>query len=228
MDSRSIVDLLLKSAQDIADKGQTLSEEKLQIPEAGPEREAMLKGLGKGAAVGGVLALLLGTGAGRKVTGSALKLGSLAAIGGLAFQAYQNWQRGQSGSSGAAGLPIDALSGPAAEQRSLTLLRAMIAAANADGHIDDAERGRIEQQMQSMSLDSGTVGVLTEELAKPRAAAEIASAADSPAAAAEIYLTSLAVIDMQDDREKAYLRELALALNLQPELVALLESQAKA
>ena len=29
---------------------------------------------------------------GRKLTGGALKLGSLAALGGVAYKAYQNWQ----------------------------------------------------------------------------------------------------------------------------------------
>ncbi|MBM4200813.1 MAG: tellurite resistance TerB family protein, partial [Gammaproteobacteria bacterium] len=191
MDSRSIIDLLLKSGQDLVNQGRELAEEKMKVPEAGPERDAMLAGLGKGAAVGGVLALLLGTGTGRKLTGSALKLGSLAAVGGLAYQAYQQWQRGQTGSSGDPGVPVDQLSGPAAEQRGRTLLRAMIAAAGADGHIDDGERGRIEQQLQALALEGATLEFLTEELSKPLGVADIAAAADSPAAAREIYLTSL-------------------------------------
>ena len=46
-------------------------------------------------AAGALVAVLLGTGAGRQVTGTALKVGGLAAIGGLAYKAYQNYQQGQ-------------------------------------------------------------------------------------------------------------------------------------
>ena len=45
-------------------------------------------------ATGALAAVLLGTGAGRAVTGSAIKLGGLAAIAGLAYKAYQNYQTG--------------------------------------------------------------------------------------------------------------------------------------
>ena len=49
----------------------------------------MFSGLGKGALMAGGLAALLGTGAGRRLTGGTLKLGGLAAIGGLAYQTYE-------------------------------------------------------------------------------------------------------------------------------------------
>jgi len=228
MDTRSITDLLLQSGQELARKGQTLAEQKLQLPEAGPERDALLKGLGKGAALGGVLALLLGTGIGRKLTGPALKLGSLAAVGGLAYQAYQNWQNKQGVIGPEAGTPVDKLSGPAAEQRSLALLKATIAAAKADGHIDEGERARIGGQMETLALDAETLKLFKDELAKPLSARDIAAGADSPTAAAEIYLASLVVMDEQNDKERAYLRELAKELNLSQELVTLLESQTKA
>ena len=228
MDSRAIFDQLLKSGQDLMSKGQGMAEKELKIPEAGPEREAMFKGLGKGAAVGGALALLLGTKLGRTITGPALKLGSVAALGGLAYQAYQDWQSKQGAIAPAVGTSIDKLTGQAAEQRSLALLKAMIAAAKADGHIDAGERARIEGQMQALTLDSDTLQFFKDELAKPLSVKDIAAGADSPSAAAEIYLTSLVVIDEQNAKERAYLQELAKELKLSQELVAGLESQAKA
>lgn len=45
-------------------------------------------------AAGALVAVLLGTGAGRQVAGTALKVGGLAAIGGLAYKAYQNYKAG--------------------------------------------------------------------------------------------------------------------------------------
>lgn len=224
MDYRQIADLLLQSGQELAQKGKAMAEEKLQLPPEGPEREAMLNTLGKSAAAGGVLALLLGTGIGRKLTGPALKLGGLAALGGVAYQAYQKWQ----GQTAGTGTSIDQLSGPAAAARSVALLKAMVAAAKADGHIDDTERTRIESQLSTLALDADTVAFFKEELAKPLDLKAVAAGADSPTAAAEIYLTSLLVIDEQSPKEKAYLQALAQELKLAPELIAEIETRAKA
>ena len=143
MDYKAITDTLMQTGQELAQKGQAMAEQKLQIPEAGPEREAMLNNLGKGAAAGGLLVALLGTGIGRKLTGTTLKLGSLAALGTVAYQAFQKWQ----GQGAEVGAPAAELAGPDAEKRSLALLKAMIAAAKADGHIDEAERASIGKQL---------------------------------------------------------------------------------
>jgi uncharacterized membrane protein YebE (DUF533 family) len=56
----------------------------------------------------------------------------------------------------------------------------------------------------------------------------VAAGADSQEAALEIYATSLLVIDKVNDQERAYLNQLATALNLPPMLVSLLEKQAAA
>ena len=75
----------------MAAKGQAVVEKKLDIEEPGEKRDATISGLKTGAVAAGMMALLVGTKSGRKFTGSALKLGSLAAVGGIAWQAYQNW-----------------------------------------------------------------------------------------------------------------------------------------
>jgi uncharacterized membrane protein YebE (DUF533 family) len=224
MDYRQIADLLLESGQELARKGQSVAERQLQLPPEGPERDAMLNTLGKSAAAGGLLALLLGTRAGRKLTGSALKLGSLAALGAVAYRAFQKWQ----GETGDAGTSIDQLTGPAASARSLTLLKAMVAAAKADGHIDAAERQRIEDRLSTLALDAETVAFFRDELERPLDAQAVAAAADSPTAAAEIYLASLLVIDEHNDQEREYLENLARELRLAPELVAAIQNQVDA
>lgn len=45
-------------------------------------------------AAGALAAVLLGTGTGRQITGTAIRFGGLAAIGGLAYKAYQNYKNG--------------------------------------------------------------------------------------------------------------------------------------
>jgi uncharacterized membrane protein YebE (DUF533 family) len=227
MDTKALLDELLAAGKDLAGQGQQMAERGLGIPQEGPERDAALSAMGKGAAAAGVLALLLGTGTGRKLTGGALKLGSLAALGGVAYKAYQNWQANQTGAA-AAGTPAGDLIGPAAEQRSRALLKAMVVAAKADGHVDEAERKRIFEGIARLGLQSAAVELLSAEINAPVDPAAVAAGADSPEAAAEIYLASLLVIDPDQPSEREYLDHLAGHLGLDAALVAELENQARA
>ncbi len=223
MDPTALLDELLQSGRALAKESQALAEKKLQIPESGPDRDAMLSGLGKGAALGGLLAVLLGTRTGRRVTGSAVKLGGLAAIGGLAYKTLRDWQARHAAETESAGTPIDQLAGPQSEQRSLALLKAMIGAAKADGHIDAQEQTQIDRQLQKLAPDAGTHDFLHQELAKPLRTEEIAANADTPETAIEMYLVSLAVIDGTNPQERAYLSDLARDLKLAPSLIETLE-----
>ena len=162
MDTKGFIEQILNAGSELAKQGQTIAQNKLDIPAEGTEREATLSGMGKGAAIAGVLALLLGTKTGRGVTGAGLKLGTLGAIGGLAYKTYQNWQSQQAGQTiSQAGASIESLSGPQAEQRSLALLKAMIAAAKADGHIDAAEGVKIEGLMTKLDRKRPTLPILS-------------------------------------------------------------------
>lgn len=228
MDAKSILDQLLSSGKDMANKTREFAEQKLGVPESGPERDRMLSGLGKGAAVGGLLALLLGTRTGRGVTGKAIKYGSLAAVAGFAYKAYRDWQAND-GQANAGNLPseqdasIENLEGEAANQRSLVLLRAMISAANADGHIDDAERANIREQLTSMGLESGAIGLLQQEIERPLTPTQLASQVESQAAASEVFLLSTVIVDEANPLERQYLADLAAALKLPQSLVARLQ-----
>jgi len=228
MDTKALMDELLRAGRDLASQGKDMAERQLEIPAQGPEREATLSAMGKGAAVAGALALLLGTGAGRKVTGTTITLGSLAALGGVAYNAYQNWQEGRTTATAEAGASVSDLTGPAAEKRSLALIRAMVAAAKADGHVDEAERKRITKGIAQLGLSGTAADLLTGEINTSVEPATVAAGADSPAAAAEIYLASLLVIDPDHPMERRYLDDLAHHLRLDPALVAELEAQARA
>jgi uncharacterized membrane protein YebE (DUF533 family) len=226
MDARALLEQILGTGKDLAARGGQMAERQLGVPSAGPERDAMLGGLGKGALIGGALALLLGSKSGRQLTGSALTVGGLAALGGLAYKAYQDWQKAQGGAPADPGTPIDRLTGPAADSRGLALLRGMIAAANADGHIDEAERTRITGQVDRLGLGAEWGQFLADELRRGSDVAEVARGADSLEAAAELYLVSRLVIDVDDPRERAYLDRLSTALGLAPDLVRRLEAEA--
>ncbi len=226
MDVKNILDQLLGSGKQLATNTKDFAESKLGVPAAGPDRDVALSNLGKGVAVGGLLALLLGTKAGRSVTGKAVKYGSLAAVAAVAYKAYQGWQSGQGGAAGPNSPPtlpghtITDLDEAESSKRGLTLLQAMIAAANADGHIDKTERARIETHLHALELGTGARQLIEQELRSPLSVDQLASRVDSPAAASEVYLLSSLVVDERDPVEQQYLERLAAALQLPADLVS--------
>lgn len=233
MDAKSILDQLLSGGKELATKSREFAESKLGVPASGPDRDAALSNLGKGAAVGGLLALLLGTKSGRSVTGKAVKYGSIAAIAAVAYKAYQGWQSSNaapalhSGPPALPGKSISDLDDAEANSRGLLLLQAMIAAANADGHIDDSERSRIETHLHTIELGADARKLIERELRNPLTADQLASRVDSPAAASELYLLSSLVVDERDPVEQQYLDRLASALKLPEDLVQRLTDASK-
>ncbi len=212
-----------------------------QILKAGgandPARRADMGKYATGAAVGGVLGLLLGTGSGRRMGGKVLKYGSVAAIGALAWKAYQEHQASQAarGVPAPAGAPgsaqpaaFEALPAPQQEVHSQAILTAMIAAAKADGHLDERERGLLQAELQRVQADAATRQWATQAVERPASAADVAALAQGPEMAAEVYLASVLVVDESSPAERTYLDDLAQHLRLAPSLKADLETRARA
>ena len=198
-----------------------------------------LSGRGGAALAGGAMGLLLGSKKGRKMGGKALKYGGVAALGMMAYKAYGNWQA--NGSQGAAQSPahtpaqtpalpqtVDRVTGPALEQHSTAVLKAIIAAAKSDGHVDDRERQLIEEGLRGMTSDPQLIQWVDRELQKPLAPVEVAAAASNVEIASEMYLASVLVIDDQSFMERSYLDALGRELQLPPELLAELNTQVAA
>lgn len=176
---------------------------------------------GKGAVAGGALGLLLGK---NRKTRKLATYGGLAAIGVMAYQAYRDHQQ-QTATAVSEPRTVDRLPPPQAEHHSQAILKALIAAAKADGHIDDRERGVIEGEFRRLGDDAELQRWLQAELQKPLDPAEVARAGDSPEVASEMYLASLMVVDEQNFMERAYLDELARQLKLDADLKTRLERQ---
>ncbi|UVL97608.1 tellurite resistance TerB family protein [Pseudomonas atacamensis] len=184
--------------------------------------------------LGGLLGGLLGGGGLGSALGSRSRSGgtnyaALASLGMIAYQAYQAWQRSQA-SKAPQELPqtADLLAGPQIETHSHAVLRALIAAAKADGRIDDAEKHLISSEIGKHTADPQLQQWLDAEVAKPLDPREVAQSADGdPAVAAEMYLASVMLVDDQQDAERSYLDELAAALLIDPDLQVHLEQQAK-
>ena len=196
-------------------------------------------GFAGGLAGGAIASAFMGK-KGRKLTKSAVKIGGLALVGGLAYKAWQNHKQssGVAGTTPApsAGLePVPAVpqgtgflpaAGDArgAEQLSQLIVRAMISAAKADGQIDTRESQMILQQVNSAQLDEEDKAFLFAEYSKPLDIEGLVSAVDSPEHAAEVYAASVLVAHPASPAEKIYLDTLARALQLESGLVRELHS----
>jgi uncharacterized membrane protein YebE (DUF533 family) len=187
------------------------------------------QGLAVGALAGGLLGLLVGTETGRKVGGTAVKLGTLAALGGLAWKAYQTHRAG--GATAGASVPAapPALEPPVSAEAQQTLaaatIVAMIQAAKADGHIDEIERAAILARVGP--VEAAAKAFLETELAAPLDLDRVAALADGPETAAHLYAASLLAMDPDQTAEKAYLEALAAKLGLDAGLVAEITAQVK-
>jgi uncharacterized membrane protein YebE (DUF533 family) len=188
-----------------------------------------LGGIGGGALAGGLAGILLGTKQGRKIAGTAATVGGMALVGALAYGAYKNWQTGRASAQDTRGSvpllppPRETPFMPAseAEQQSLglSLMRAMIAAAKSDGHIDAKEQSNIFAQLDNLNLSAEEKAFVLDELCKPLDVDAVARAARSPEQAAEIYVASLLAVDVDNAAERRYLASLAIKLRLDEKLV---------
>ncbi|MFN7552728.1 MAG: tellurite resistance TerB family protein [Pseudomonadota bacterium] len=104
------------------------------------------------------------------------------------------------------------------------LVQAMVAAAAADGHIDDLERAQILQRAGDAGLDPDTQAFLRAELDAPKSLAAIVGAA-RPEIAADLYAASCAAISLDSEAERVYLDTLATRLNVAPDVRAAIHQQ---
>lgn len=162
---------------------------------------------------------------------------------GLAFAAFEHFQKNQ-GTSGMGGFgfggnpastppppppgarptappppPPGASPAESQEQEALLILRAMIAAANADYQIDQEERDGIIDKAREAGLSEEELELIAGELEHPVGLTDVVKAVQNPQQAEEVYVASLLAIDVDTEAEKNYLRALRDRLKLAPEVV---------
>jgi uncharacterized membrane protein YebE (DUF533 family) len=198
-----------------------------------------LGGFGGGALAGGLLGALLGGKKLRKMAKGAVGYGGAAVVGAMAYKAYENWQQGKAAAAAPATTQADLghidqrfLPGtaPAADGQpfQLLLIKAMIGAAKADGHIDAQEQNVLFEQVEKLGLDAESKAFVFDALTQPADIAGIAAAVNGVEQATEVYLISRIAIDVDQAAERAYLQALAHKLKLPAELVAHLDHQVEA
>lgn len=229
-DPRSLLDQFLGSqaGTSIRDAGQSVKGRLDQYSGSG--------GFMRGAAAGGLLGLLLGGKSVRKMAGGALGYGGAAVLGALALKAYQNYQQKKSPAPvtltpeqfaelSPKSLP-DAQPAIDGSPFQLVLIRAMVGAAKADGHVDATEQQRLFGEVERLGLDAEAKAYVFDLLSKPVDMGSIAGAVATPEQGAEVYLASRLAIDVDVPAERAYLDALAGRLKLPAELRSHLDAQA--
>ena len=177
-----------------------------------PENRDYIRKQAKYAGAAGALALLLKSRSARKFA----TLGGLAALGTIAYRGHK---RGAMPTSFKEAVGL--LSGKAADDRASILLKAMVAAARADGNISVDERALLEAYPDA-NMDELTAMLSTP--ADPRAIAEMAT---DDQIGAEIYAVSARICDGLNPLERNYLDSLAMALRLDPEAAAHIETDVR-
>ena len=192
-------------------------------------------GLLGGAAAGGLIATLITSKKARKIGGEALKYGGVAVLGGLAYKAWRDHKANAPKTAGAvdpqalpeapAGSRFDpsALTDQSGDDFRLTLIKAIISAALADGHVDQEEHRIIRGQIDAAELASDEKAFLFDQLSKPSDPIAIANLTSGEEQAAEVYLASMLVLDESVAEDRRYQERLGDALRLPSDLRERLE-----
>lgn len=189
--------------------------------------------LGAGAAAGGLGALVLGTKTGRSMAARAAKIGGLALIGGLGYKALQNYQAGRpliSGPGDIAAAPSGTGFEPqaATHESALLYVRGMIAAAAADGRIDQTEQQKILGNLQQVGINAEAEEFLANELNNPATPADLAGAVQTQEQAVQLFTAARLAIDDDTEAEHAFLAELAQSLGIDDQLAQHVDAAARA
>ncbi|WP_105400111.1 tellurite resistance TerB family protein [Neorhizobium sp. T7_12] len=193
-------------------------------------------------ATGAILAAVLGTKTGRNIAGNVAAVGGIAAIAGLGYLAYKNYQSGKSPEAvpqpapqadkplltPPADSPFHPQSPALTNDFALTLVRAMIAAAKADGHIDAGERANIMDKVHAVDLGAEAEAFIENELANPVDIDDLVAAARTEEQKVEIYAASRLTIDPDTRAERGYLDLLAGRLGLDDALIAHIDATVSA
>ncbi|TSD88063.1 DUF533 domain-containing protein [Mycobacterium sp. KBS0706] len=205
----------------------------------------LLEGLGGGGSSGGGLGGILGGLAGGQRgggggLGGGMGGGLMAIIATIAMQALQNRGGGAAslsappasasndvapGSGGGGFLDMaDSVGGGTraaplmGQDTAQRIIRTMIAAAAADGTIDEAEATAIQGHLGED--DAEERAFIEQELNNPATPEQLADGVGGPQEAAQVYTAALLTVTMDSPEESRFLKQLALALGLDAQTIA--------
>lgn len=111
----------------------------------------------------------------------------------------------------------------AEDREALLIVRAMIAAARADGAIDATERAAIAGQLDQAELEPEARELVLAGFANPAPIEALAAEITDPVLAAQVYAACVLAVGEPSSAERAWLDALARCTGLGPETVAAIE-----
>ena len=105
------------------------------------------------------------------------------------------------------------------DQQALLLIRAMIAAANADGEITPDERRHILDTLDEAGAGAEERRIVEQELDRPQPLDSLLQSVKDQQTAEQVYLASRMAVNEQSEAERSYLQYLASRLKLDPQRV---------
>ena len=182
-----------------------------------------LKGALGGAAGGALVTAMMGNKTARKVA----KTGGLMALGGLAWQAYRSYQESNPEAAPELSEQSFELDAESSANEIDLIVRAMIAAAHADGQLDDEERTKIWDHALKSEFSTSQLEALSQEINHPLGVAQLAVMTQGMEQKLEVYTASKLVIGDEQESGAVYLRDLAEALALPRGLILALNQETK-
>jgi|GEM_PF-6815642 len=178
--------------------------------------------------VGDLLGGLFGGNEKGNILEGLIKGGGLAAVASVAFNAIKNFQNQDESANKK--MDLTDLGQTGSDHNgdfALTLVRAMIQAAKADGHVDDKERKLISNKINDSGIDQKTAEFLMEELEKPVDIDALLSNVNTDEQKTEIYVASRMTLDPNKPKNREYLDNLLAKLNLPDSLKQHIENAIK-
>lgn len=105
----------------------------------------------------------------------------------------------------------------------LRMIQVMIAAAHADGTLDESEEKAILDRLRGAELDSEEKTFLLNELHQPKPLSELTNGINDPATAKTMYMLAVATIEMDTEAERIWLDKLGTQLGISSEIRKFIE-----
>lgn len=122
--------------------------------------------------------------------------------------------------------PEPQITGISTEALAIQLIRTMVAAAHADGTMDEQEEKAIIERMKGNELSQEERMFLLTELHNPQTIDQLTAGITDPSAAKAMYMLAASTIEIDTDAERQWMDQLAGKLGISKVIQAFIEEQA--